>query len=184
MVADLTAGRTTSASAITSLLRGAWFSGAMAPNARLYWAYFGRIPDHAGLVYWADQYRRGTSLAKISQGFARSTEFRNQYGSLDDSAFVGRVYANVLERSPSARERAYWVGELGRGKTRGAVMTGFSESAEYKAKVAAAVDVVLVYAGMLRRSPTASELASDGARSLPAVIDTVRWSDAYGRRVG
>ena len=40
--------------------------------ARLYFAYFNRIPDLAGLEYWITQYRVGMGLNSISEAFALS----------------------------------------------------------------------------------------------------------------
>lgn len=99
---------------------------------RLYRAYFLRAPDTAGLHYWLDT---GLPTGVISEEFARSTEFRNRYGTLDDRAFVATAYRNVLDREPDAAGLAHWTGVLAGGTSRGAVMLGFSDSAEFIRKV-------------------------------------------------
>ncbi len=130
------------------------FYNAYAPVARLYFADFLRIPDYAGLTYWAGQLRTGTSLAAISEAFAASPEFVSRYGGLDNTQFVTQVYQNVLGRAPDPAGLAYWAGQLNGGTlTRGQLMVGFSESAEYGASIANEVYVTMVYAGMLRRAP-------------------------------
>lgn len=99
---------------------------------RLYRAYFLRAPDRAGLTYWVGRFSDGAPLPAISEGFARSPEFVDRYGRLGDGAFVDLVYRNVLQRSPDATGRGYWVQQLAeRRRSRGGVMVGFSESPEF-----------------------------------------------------
>jgi hypothetical protein len=182
--ADLSAGRTTPAAFITSLMGRAGHFAPMAPVARLYQAYFLRPPDHDGLTYWADQRRRGKTLNDVSQAFAGSQEFRSLYGTLTNRQFVERIYQNILGRPGETSGIDYWTGELdARRRTRGAVLVGFSESAEYRARTSASITVVLVYAGMLGRAPTGAELAADAAKPIAAVVDTIRLSPAYASRV-
>jgi len=130
------------------------FRNFIAPVARLYFAYFQRIPDHGGLQFWIARYRTGESLDGISSFFAQSAEFAGRYGALDNGQFVDRIYQNVLGRAPDAGGRAFWTAELDSGRrTRGQVMAGFSESAEYSLLTAAEVHVTMAYAGMLQRAP-------------------------------
>lgn len=146
-------GSSTRAQMIQGFLDSAEFQGAIAPVARLYFAYFLRIPDYAGLQYWIGQFKTGTSLATISQNFAASTEFVNRYGSLTNVQFVTLIYQNVLGRAPDAAGLAYWIGQLGTGVTRGSVMLSFSDSPEYKSVIGSEVYVTMTYVGMLRRAP-------------------------------
>jgi hypothetical protein len=153
------------------------FQGTMAPVARLYFAYFLRIPDYPGLQFWISQYRGGTPLAVISQNFATSAEFGARYGSLSNAQFVAQVYQNVLGRLPDAPGLAFWVGQLDSGAmNRGAVMIGFSESAEYKGVIGNEVYVTMMYTGMLRRAPDAAGFSYwvsylDGGNSGLALIN-------------
>lgn len=101
---------------------------------RLYHAYFLRDPDPGGLAFWRSTHASGTPLSAISAEFARSAEFGARYGALDDTEFVRLVYRNVLERDPDAAGLAYWTGLLAEGRTRGRVMLGFSDSAEFKVR--------------------------------------------------
>ncbi len=98
---------------------------------RLYRAYFNRQPDQGGLDYWTGQARNGITLEQISDVFAGSAEFVATYGNVDDGQFVDLVYQNVLGRAPDAGGRAYWIGQLAAGVTRGQLMVAFSESAEF-----------------------------------------------------
>lgn len=119
---------------------------------RLYRAYFLRNPDQAGLEFWVQKRRSGWSLNKISDNFAASNEFRQRYGALNSVQFVDLVYRNVLGRSPDANGRAYWEAKLKAGMSRGQVMTGFSESPEYKTATTAGVTVVALYDGTVKRT--------------------------------
>lgn len=131
---------------------------------RLYSAYFLRLPDFGGFTYWTGKLRAGTSLKKVSDTFAASSEFKNRYGSLSNTAFVTLVYSNVLHRSPDSGGLSYWVGKLNAKKiSRGSVMLQFSESSENTRKMASEVSSVLLRSGMLRRMPTAGEYSADQA---------------------
>lgn len=154
---------------------------------RLYLAYFLRNPDASGLGYWVGKARNGTTLQRISSGFAGSSEFKNRYGALTNAAFVTLVYQNVLGRTGDSSGIAYWTKQLDlRRKDRGQVMLGFSESSEYARKTAAIVDVVVVEAAMAQRIPTGQAwtdaLALVTAEGRLALIRQVFASDAYRTR--
>lgn len=101
---------------------------------RLYRAYFLREPDQGGFMHWYVASFQGWSLQRISDFFAGSQEFHNRYGTLDDRAFVGLVYQNVLGREPDSGGYNFWTGEIRSGMTRGTVMVKFSDTVEYKRK--------------------------------------------------
>lgn len=103
---------------------------------RLYRAYFLREPDRDGFAYWMYVHGEGYPIANISDDFARSAEFQSRYGNLDNRAFLDRVYANVLGRTPDQGGYAYWLDHMNRGMPRGFVMVHFSDSAEFRAKTA------------------------------------------------
>src|SRR5690606_31064313 len=117
------------------------------PATRLYRAYFLRIPDKGGLAYWIRQRRvNGKRLNAISDSFASSSEFKNKYGKLSNRKFVELVYKNVLGRTGETSGVNYWTSRLDRKvNSRGQVMTGFSESNEYKTKQVSEVDVSVIY---------------------------------------
>lgn len=135
---DATTDATASA-VVESVPQAAYVPGPDAQSVdRLYAAYFLRQPDPDGIAYWRAQQAGGVSLQIISDAFGDSTEFKTRYGSLDDAGFVDLVYRNVLGRSPDATGLAHWIGVLRRPMSRGAVMLGFSDSAEFKRKVQSA----------------------------------------------
>ncbi|MCB1039981.1 MAG: DUF4214 domain-containing protein, partial [Acidimicrobiales bacterium] len=128
------------------------------PVARLYRAYFLRNPDKSGLAYWIRQRRvNDKRLNSISSAFAGSSEFQRRYGSLTNRQFVELVYQNVLGRPGEASGVNFWTSRLDRRvASRGEVMTGFSESNEYKTKQASEVEVAVQYLLMLGTIPSAS----------------------------
>jgi murein DD-endopeptidase MepM/ murein hydrolase activator NlpD len=176
-------------SLVLMFLQSPEFNGSIGPVIRLYLGYFGRPPDAAGLLYWIEQVRhRGFSAYGVSDVFARSSEFVNTYGALDNAGFVDRIYANVLQRPPDAGGRAYWVDLLNRGVSRGTVMLRFTESVEFAYRQHPAVLLSMLYVGMLRRNPDSGgymywlgQLQS-GATSWPSLITQFQFSSEYRRR--
>ena len=151
---QLSTGSATRAQVISNFFNSSEFQGSTAPVTRLYFAYFLRIPDYGGLQYWVNQYRQGTALDSISQAFAQSQEFINRYGALSNENFVTLVYQNVLGRPPDPGGYSFWLDQLNNGgMSRGQVMLGFSESAEYKQTSFNKVFVVQLYVSMLKRAP-------------------------------
>ena len=153
--------------------------------ARLYQAFYKRLPDTDGFLYWMDARRTGGwSIYRVAEQFAKAPEFKTMYGTLDDAAYVDRVYDNVLGRAPDAAGKQYWIDQLASGVTRGRVMTSFSESPEYKASQQSRMHVVGCYGVMLNRIPTNQELAAwkghlDGGGSTRDMIAMLRTGDEY-----
>ena len=112
----------------------------------------------SGLAYWIRQRRvNDKRLNSISSAFAGSSEFQRRYGSLTNRQFVELVYQNVLGRPGEASGVNFWTSRLDRRvASRGEVMTGFSESNEYKTKQASEVEVAVQYLLMLGTIPSAS----------------------------
>lgn len=154
---ELATGARSRGAVVESFFNSGEYQGLSSPVARLYFAFFQRIPDYGGLSYWIGRFRSGETLDAIANYFAASPEFAQTYGALDNTQFVTRVYLNVLGRTPDAGGLAYWTGELASGaRSRGQVVTGFSESPEYRAVIANEVAVTMIYMGMLRRGPDPS----------------------------
>jgi hypothetical protein len=185
--APITAGTVAPEAYIAAMRNRPEWAAYRAPIIRLYSAYFDRLPDTGGLTYWAGKLRSGTSLSKVSASFAASNEFKRKYGSLSNRNFVLLIYTNVLKRTPDTGGVNYWTGKLDKGMSRGAVMTNFSESSENVRKTTDAVDVVLVYTGMLRRVPTGPELAAelavlDAETPITDLVGRILDSQAYANR--
>jgi hypothetical protein len=114
-------------------------SGAEGTIYRLYRAYFLREPDADGFAYWNGVYAMGYPLDKISNDFARSDEFQQRYGSVDNRRFLELVYHNVLGRNPDQSGYDYWLDQMNRGMLRGFVMIYFSDSDEFRTNTAKGV---------------------------------------------
>jgi hypothetical protein len=134
---------------------------------RLYQAYFLRLPDADGIDHWRRSLAAGLSLAAVSDGFAGSPEFIARYGALDDRGFVSLVYRNVLGREPDLGGLDHWARQLAAGASRGTVMTGFSESAEFVGRTGtpgpttdAVGAVARLYLAYFGRQPDTSGLIS------------------------
>ena len=106
--------------------------------ARLYRAYFDRQPDDEGWEYWNRVFSSWVPLTDISWSFAASAEF-NLGGGRDDAEFVTFVYREVLDREPDPSGFEYWLEQLSRGLSRGAMVLYFSESIEFIDRTAQAV---------------------------------------------
>jgi len=182
-------GDTTRPEVVEFFFSSAEFQNNIAPIARLYTAYFLRIPDYEGLQFWIDQFLSGVPLTTISQAFAESPEFIATYGDLDDAAFVTRVYQNVLDRTPDEGGRVFWTEQLQAGLSRGALMVAFSESPEYRSISTNSIQVIMVYVGMLQRSPDQSGFdfwvgkLNDGSSVLNLVgqfLDSAEYAGRFG----
>lgn len=184
----LLGGQQSPASLVTALLTSAESNAIVAPVARLYEAYFLRLPDPAGFDFWVGYMRQGASLAQVSAAFAGSAEFVARYGALSNTGFVDLVYRNVLGRTPDAGGLAFWVSQLVSGaRDRGSVMLGFSESAEHVRATWARTTVTLTYLGMLNRTPDAGGLAYwagqlAAGRPLEPLVASIWWSPEYQSR--
>lgn len=166
------AGGARPAALLDEALAGGRWAAQEAKVARLYAAFFDRPAETAGLAYWADRLARGASISVVAESFARSPEFRERFGAGSDGAFVDLVYRNVLGRSPDAEGRAYWVGRLRAGKTRGWVMAAFSESPEGRSHLAPVTDPVVIAYALTGDAPTGQ-----------AHAEAVAWLRAGGSRL-
>jgi hypothetical protein len=173
---------------INALWNGSPHAGVMPTITRLYSAFYVRIPDFGGLDYWAQQRRNGKSLGAAAEFFAKSGEFKTLYGEISNATYVDRVYLNVLGRPASASDKTYWTAELNSGRrTRGSLMIGFSEAAEYKTKNQHDINAALVLSEMLRRTPTKTErdtlsaLLKDG-QTMPETFAAIMATPEYDVR--
>jgi hypothetical protein len=150
------------AEAFASLLESGEFEGTMGPIARLYLAYFQRLPDVEGFQYYIDELDGGRPLAAIADEFAGSREFADRYGAVDNAGFLDRIAQNVFEGGIDPAQRAHWLAQLDSGAmSRGQVMLALSESNGFRAATDNEVFVAIAYAETLQRTPE--------------VTDWVRW---------
>ncbi len=104
----------------------------------LYIAFFNRIPDADGLVYWIGQRAQGQSLESIANNFySAAVLYSAQTGysaSMSNADFVRIIYKNVLARTgptaPTDTEVNYWATQLDQAKmTRGGLAIAMLTSA-------------------------------------------------------
>ncbi len=156
--------------------------------ARLYLALFDRAPDQGGFLYWVDRYENGQSIPSIADSFVGSPEFLARFGALGNDQFVVLVYNRILARQPDRAGFNYWVSQLDAGVPRGELIALFSESAEFVALSRPAVDLIVIYSGLLDRTPSPAELRAalqvvTDSGSMEPVIEDVLRSDEYRNRV-
>jgi hypothetical protein len=175
---------------VAALRTGADGTTNVDPVVRLYRAYFLRDPDVGGFDYWVGQRRRGRSLAWTSNAFVATPEFRTLYAGAGNVEFVRRVYDNVLGRPADQAGLDYWAGEIDSGRrTRGAVMLGFSESAEHRNRLRPHVQMLVQHLTLLDRLPVAREGDAGrelviGPGGLPALAHDIIGRPEYADRVG
>ena len=90
--------------------------------AELYNAALGRLPDLAGLEYYAVPINNGTlALHQAAANFLASPEFQSRFtaaaqpadnGGVNDQAYITQLYQNVLHRTPNATEMNYYVQDI------------------------------------------------------------------------
>ena len=131
----------------------------VAPLARLYLAFFDRTADYEGLNYYIGERDGGQSLDEIAEEFAGSEEFALRYGTLDNAAFIDRIYRNVFDAPPDAMQRAHWIAQLEAGVSRGQLMLEFSESVAFRTAASNEVFVTMAYAEALHRAPDPADFA-------------------------
>jgi len=98
---------------------------------RLYQAAFNRTPDQAGLSFWTHQLDFGVDIQTVAAGFVNAAEFKAVYGvNPTHSHIVDLMYQNVLGRAGEPAGISFWVGQLDRGLSIGALLEGFAVSSE------------------------------------------------------
>jgi hypothetical protein len=112
----------------------------------LYQTVLGRAAESAGLQYWAQLLRTGTSRAQVTEEIWESAEHRGLE--------VDQFYATYLHRAADAFGRAFWVNELLGGMSESQVAEGFLTSAEYQQAHAGTTAYLFgLYADVLGRTP-------------------------------
>ncbi|VVN83865.1 DUF4214 domain-containing protein [Pseudomonas fluorescens] len=135
----------------TSFLDSTELQGGTGAIARLYFGSLNRLPDAPGMSYWMDKQQLGTPLSQIAAAFAASPEFTLKYAGLDNPAFIESQYQSVLGRSATVQEQTQWATQLVADASRGVVLLGLTESAEYKAASETKLSVAMNYLGLLGR---------------------------------
>lgn len=107
----------------------------------LYIAFFNRVPDSEGMIYWIDTIKAGRTIEQLADNFYTSALETGVYSAnTSTEEFVKKIYKNVLGRSEVDQGGLdYWSDELNSGrKSRGNLVRhiidaahGFKNNAEY-----------------------------------------------------
>jgi len=140
----------------------------------LYKTILDRNSDAGGKAYWIKNLENGVSRKGVFAGFANSTEFRNlcksygiragswssdeaRDGNFQATAFIQRLYQNILGRSADTNGLNDWCQKLREGQSGAAVAAGFALSNEYQKKNTSNSDYVeMLYKTILNRNSDAS----------------------------
>lgn len=89
-----------------------------------------RTPDMEGMGYWLFEMDAGLTEAAMVNSIVHSEEFVTLYAETDDSAFVQKLYFNVLNREADESGQTYWVSQLNKGASRESVVQDITQSTE------------------------------------------------------
>jgi len=76
-----------------------------------YIAYYGRLPDAAGLRWWMTELD-GDDIRERIDDFGYSPEFLRRFGGLDYRLLVGSLYHQMFGRDALSTDLVWWLGEL------------------------------------------------------------------------
>jgi hypothetical protein len=152
-----------------------------------FYTAFGRAPDAAGLAGWVAAHAAGLSLAAIAGDFLSSPEGQGIYGAVPalntstQTAFVDRLYQNVLGRAAEPAGQQAWVAQLADGgMTPAQELVAITGSAEAQARDAVPVTNFLIASGLGSAIGTGSLFAGAGSATLAAGSTSVLDSAAPG----
>ncbi len=157
------------------------FVSSVAPITLLYYAYYDRIPDIEGLLFWINKFKKGISIQKISPEFAVSTEFLAKYADLSSNeAIFDRLFENIFQRAPTATAKAHWVNAFENGQSLADIMVIFSTTPEFISLKSQEIQITLEYFGILGTQPTPNEVdAAVKENNHLALITDLYTSDKY-----
>ena len=166
------AGRSATAAEILQL-RGALetegFAAAVAPFVennsrsadidRLYVAYFSRLPDYEGYLFWQRRLNEW-SPQQASRYFAQSPEAVATYGDATLDEFLEILYREVLGRQPDPAGEAYWRDRLENDPLidRANIVAFFTDSPELRGMTEYRSEIVALTALFDNRMPTAAQI--------------------------
>lgn len=82
----------------------------------LFLATYDRLPNAQEFDHWFKAYLEGnTTFGELAERFTNSDYFKNEFEGLNNSDAIDALYEKVLDRSPDAEGKAYWMGQLDSG---------------------------------------------------------------------
>jgi hypothetical protein len=139
------------AAVVNGILRSAESLGRIVDS--LYLRFLGRQSDAAGRAGWVNALQNGATLESIETGFLTSPEYLHHI----DTDFVQSLYINILGRTGSAFELAFWDNQIQAIGLAG-IANAFVTSQEYKND-----NINADFETYLHRPVFPSELSSFGA---------------------
>ncbi|HEY8717104.1 DUF4214 domain-containing protein [Pengzhenrongella sp.] len=143
-----------------------------------YVKYLGRAAESEGLTTWLSRLHHGLTIQQMEAGFVISPEYYAAAGGTD-RAWVVRLYADILGRTPTADEIAVWTGRLLGGYTRARVASGFLLSPERLGDVLDGYWRHLLGRGIDASARTKWVAKVQAGTRVEAVIDAVLASEEY-----
>ena len=99
---------------------------------RLYVNALNRNSDLAGKTFWINKILNDdVELGDVVRGFLNSAEFNAR--NLNDDDFITLLYKVMFNRTPSSKEKSYWMEALANGASRNEIISAFLNSAEFEA---------------------------------------------------
>ncbi|MCU1355711.1 MAG: hypothetical protein JWM89_1129 [Acidimicrobiales bacterium] len=184
----LTSGSRTIPSVIDAFLHSTEFGRSVAPAARLALAAFGTTPAFDDLLAWAAQLKGGATVPAVAASVCAKPAFAARYGSKTDAAFVAAAYRDITGRAPSSSAAAGWTSKLAaHTATRADLVAALVVVPAAVSRFQAQVEVLMTYAGLLRRRPDASGWTYwvakvGGGTSIQRLIAQFFASSEYRRR--
>ena len=153
----LTSGSRSIVSVIDAFLHSTEFGRSVAPVARLALGALGGPPPFDALMEWAAAVKAGTPLSTVAASVVARPEFTARYGTMTKAAFVTAIYPAVLGRAATTAEVTDHVARLTAGTlTAATLVAGLVGQPAAVTRYQAQVEVLMTYAGLLRRRPDAS----------------------------
>jgi hypothetical protein len=108
----------------------------------MYQAALGRMPDQSGFDYWTSQAKANNySSLDLANLFSKTSEFADRFGTNPtNTAYVLKLYDNVLGRAPDPEGLNYWVGSLDAGMSKQQLLSSFALGEENLAITSPHVD--------------------------------------------
>lgn len=87
----------------------------------LYIAFFNRVPDAEGMIYWIDEIKGGKTIEQLADNFYTAaiaySDLTGYSDTMSSADFVRKIYKNVLGRNEVDQTGLdYWTGELTSGR--------------------------------------------------------------------
>jgi hypothetical protein len=166
---EIDSGARNAAQVSAEFFKSAEFQQIVDPVIRLYFTAFGRIPDAAGVDYWAKVMQQGLSIKQVVNHFGNDAEFQSLYGTVGDAAFLDNLYHNAFGRAADSVGKQFFLDQLSHGASRADVVLQFSSSAEMYAVRGTEVKAVEQFIAVNDAAPTAAQL-----QSALATIDPIK----------